>query len=79
MKNDNTKEVKVNLTAGRDDECQPIQCVCGYGKDPWSFNISIYENDPTECPECGRKYFFEGLGVKVFLIVSNNKGEEDGI
>ncbi len=63
-----TKEVKVNFTAGQDDEFQPIECLCGHGKSPWSFYISIYETDPVECPKCGRKYFFKDLGVKVYMI-----------
>ena len=62
------KEVNVNITAGQDDESLPIECVCGYGKSPWTFSISIYDTDLTECPECGRKYFFKDRGVQVYLV-----------
>ncbi len=62
------KEVKVKTTGGCDDEHIPIQCLCGHGESPWTFVISIYDTDPTECPMCERKYFWKCSGVKVFLV-----------
>ena len=51
-----------------DDECLPItQCVCGEKFPAWSFVISIYEDTPKECPNCGAKLFFR-LGIQVFQV-----------
>jgi len=61
-------KVDVNITAGQDDESLPIECLCGHGKNPWTFSVSIYDTDPTECPECGRQYFLRNLGVEVYLV-----------
>ena len=42
-----------------DDECLPItKCVCGAKFDPWAFIIDVYEDDPANCPLCGRLRFF---------------------
>lgn len=49
-----------------DDECLTIQCICGYGKNPWEFVISIYEDFPEKCPECGRKYYFSN-SIRVYV------------
>ena len=49
---------KPRMTDYSDGECLPIECVCGYGKAPWTFLISIYKESPTECPVCGRKYYY---------------------
>ncbi len=64
--NNDFKKTEVTITAGQDDEHLPIQCVCGHGEMAWDFFISIYEDDPTPCPACGREYFFRGRGVDVF-------------
>lgn len=51
-----------------DDECLLItKCVCGVKFDGWEFNISIYQEDPYECPNCKAKLFFSN-GVKVYQI-----------
>ncbi len=65
------KEVKVNLTESSDGDFQPIQCVCGHGERPWDFCIGTNDYD-SQCPECGRKYFWENLGVKVYLNEEEN-------
>ncbi len=56
------EKAEVKITAGQDDEHLPIQCICGHGKKPWDFFISIYEDHPDKCPECGREYYFKGKG-----------------
>jgi DNA-directed RNA polymerase subunit RPC12/RpoP len=49
-----------------DDELLPIiKCVCGQKFEPWTFIISIYKDDPTECQSCGRKLFFRNM-IRVF-------------
>ena len=54
-----------------DDELLPItKCVCGKTFSPWTFNISIYEQDPSTCDGCGRKLFFR-LGIRVFEVEEN--------
>ena len=51
---------------GNDDECLPIiKCVCGQEFKAWTFNISIYRDTPTECPNCKRKLYFK-MGIRVF-------------
>lgn len=65
-------EVDVNQTGGIDEEIMPIQCICGHGEAGWSFVISIYRDDPTECPKCGRKYFFTFM-PRVFLVIEDLK------
>jgi len=73
-------EVKVKLTGGCDDECIPIQCLCGHGEDNWTFVINIEDTNPTECPECGRKYFWKCGGIKIFLVEDKLiEGEGNGI
>jgi len=52
------------------DEVMPIKCICGYGSNPgstWDFIISIDKDDLDECPNCGRKYYFENR-VKVMMM-----------
>ena len=51
-----TKKVEFQ---NNDDECLPItKCVCGAQFIPWEFIISIYSDDASSCPECGRKLYF---------------------
>lgn len=57
---------EIKLTDLPDDECLPIECICGYGKKPWTFIISIYSDNPDECPQCGRKYYFK-QDIQVFV------------
>ena len=54
-----------------DDEFLPLlQCACGREFDPWSFVISIYPDNPTECPECKRKLWFS-IEIKVYGVVGD--------
>lgn len=42
-----------------DDEMLPLtRCVCGAEYKTWEVTISIYPEDPTEMPCCGRKLYF---------------------
>ena len=51
-----------------DDECLPLtKCVCGKTFEPWEHILSIYEDSPKECPNCGRKLFFR-IGIRVFQV-----------
>jgi len=62
---DVTKKVSFQ---NNDDEALPLtKCVCGKEFRPWDFIISIYDEDPAQCPECGAKLFFE-LNVNVYQI-----------
>ena len=65
---DVTSEIKYGMN---DDETMAIVCKCGFGGDnhgmaDWSFSISIYKDDPDECPQCGRKYYWEPT-FKIFM------------
>jgi DNA-directed RNA polymerase subunit RPC12/RpoP len=54
-----------------DGDYLPIEkCVCGAEFDWWEFSISIYENTPTECPKCGRKFFFT-THVSVWEVIDD--------
>lgn len=51
-----------------DDEYLPIhECVCGHKFDYWDLSISVYADDPKECPHCGVRMFFS-VSVKVFRV-----------
>lgn len=52
-----------------DDEHLPIiKCVCGYNFEPWHFIISIYDEFPSECPVCERKFFFRNA-IRIYQVV----------
>lgn len=52
-----------------DDEFLPIhQCVCGTRFNNWEFDISVYDDMPYECPQCGAKLYFKSI-VKVYQII----------
>ena len=49
-----------------DDECLPItKCVCGATFPAWEFFISIYDDEPYKCPECGLGLYFS-LRIRVY-------------
>ena len=54
-----------------DDECLPMKkCGCGATWALWEWDgllLSIYKDDPRECPECGRKFYWESH-IKVFEV-----------
>jgi hypothetical protein len=61
-----TKEVEFE---NNDDECLPItKCACGAKFPAWHFYISIYDDDPTICPVCGRKFYFRNA-IQVYEVV----------
>lgn len=64
------EQAKINITENPDGECLPIQCICGYGKDPWTFIIGIYCDLPKACPRCGREYYFS---QKITVFVKKEK------
>ena len=54
-----------------DEELLPItKCACGHKFEFWKFTISIYEDNPYECPYCKRKMFFR-TNIQVFEIEEN--------
>lgn len=56
MSKDVTSEVQFG---NNDDEHLPLtKCICGETFELWGFMIGVYKDDPDECPECGRKYYF---------------------
>jgi len=62
---DVTDQVEFN---NPDDELLPLtKCVCGKTFESWDFNIGVYDDMPTECSNCGRKFVFEN-NVKVFQV-----------
>lgn len=45
-----------------------LRCICGATWKPWQGPIlSIYEEAPTECLNCGRSFFWK-MRVEVFEI-----------
>jgi DNA-directed RNA polymerase subunit RPC12/RpoP len=58
-----------------DDECLPIvECACGHAFDPWEFVLSVYRDDPRECPNCGRKMFFQNE-ITVYQVIEEGVDE----
>jgi DNA-directed RNA polymerase subunit RPC12/RpoP len=56
-----------------DDESLPLtKCACGVVFTPWDFDISVYEDDLTACPNCGRKMFFES-NIRVFELIEGGE------
>ena len=56
-----------------DDEHLPItKCVCGKQFEPWSFIISIYEEDARKhhCENCGRAYFFRNE-IRIYCVTEH--------
>ena len=64
------KDVTAQVDFGNpDDECLPItSCVCGAKFPVWSEILSIYKDDPWECPKCGAGLYF-GNRVRVYQVV----------
>ncbi len=58
-----------------DDEYLPIRrCACGALFDSWSMFISVYKDDPTEMPCCGRRvYFRQTIDVREVLPQDEGK------
>lgn len=53
-----------------DDEFLPLEkCVCGQVFGFWDHSLSIYRDNPTECPKCGRKLYFKN---KITVFEVNN-------
>ena len=54
-----TDVTKMFTVDNPDDEFLPItQCFCGATFSSWDWIIGIYSDDPSECPDCGRKFYF---------------------
>jgi NAD-dependent protein deacetylases, SIR2 family len=65
MKTDITDKV---YTGSPDGELVPLnKCACGKEFEYWDFILSIYDDNPKECPNCGRK-LFASIQVRVFEI-----------
>ena len=65
METDVTDKVE---TGEVDDECMPVKkCVCGATFPNWNQLLSIYPDDPWECPHCHAKLYFR-CRVIVFKI-----------
>jgi hypothetical protein len=53
---DVTKQVEVGLPDG---ELLPLtKCVCGAEFGLWEFTINAYQDNPNQCPKCGRLMYF---------------------
>lgn len=56
------KDVTAEVEFGDvDGEVMPLtKCVCGATWDGWAGPaLSIYEDDPQECPACHRRFYFQ--------------------
>jgi DNA-directed RNA polymerase subunit RPC12/RpoP len=54
-----------------DDESLPItKCICGHEFEMWcgDLTISIYKDDPTECPNCGAKLYFSNE-IRIYQVI----------
>jgi hypothetical protein len=63
------QEVTKQVSFGNpDDELLPItKCACGQEWESWDFSIGIYEDEPKQCPACGRSFYFRN-NIKVFEV-----------
>jgi len=53
---------------GYDEEIATLtKCACEQSFEPWEFNLSIYRDDPKECPSCHRKLYCS-ICVKVHEV-----------
>lgn len=69
MKMDVTDQVDFGNS---DDESLPLtKCVCGKKFEYWEFVLSIYEDSPNKCPNCGRKLFFRN-SIRVYEVKDEN-------
>lgn len=67
MEIDATKDMSFGNS---DDEFLPItKCKCGKTFNYWEFSISIYKENPTECPNCKRKFYFKS-SVTILEVVT---------
>lgn len=52
-----------------DDESLPIlKCACGMHYSMWDFQLSIYKDDPSECPFCHRKFYFR-QSIRIIEVI----------
>jgi len=68
-------DVTNNVEFGEgDDECLSMtKCICGEKFPDWKGPvISIYEEDPAECPRCHRKFVFSNK-IIVYEIINSEK------
>jgi len=70
MDKDVTKEVKF----GNIDEefLELCQCVCGHEEGDWDDVLSIYRDSAYQCPQCGRKLYFQNK-ITVYEVVEKEK------
>ena len=67
-----TEDVTTEVRFGaNDDEYLPLtRCRCGASWEAWGGpTLCIYPDDPTPCPECGRRYYFAN-GIRVYEVLS---------
>jgi DNA-directed RNA polymerase subunit RPC12/RpoP len=71
------KDVTDDVSFGSaDDESLPItKCICGQKFEHWTHIISIYADDPIECPNCGAKLYFRSQ-VRVFMVVDSESKDD---
>jgi hypothetical protein len=50
-----------------DEDLSITRCMCGATFPGWEFIIGVYQNRPTECPECNRKLFFS-FQIQVYEV-----------
>jgi len=51
-----------------DDESLPLtKCVCGEKFRLWDFILSVYRDDPHECPRCRRRMYFRP-SIRVYVV-----------
>ncbi len=71
MATDVTNQMKYEPVS--DEELLSItQCVCGKEFKPWEFTVSVYRDNPSTCPHCGRTFTFS---VKVTIYQENDDGD----
>ena len=58
---------KVRFDNNDDESLQVTKCICGAQFGSWNFVVHVYEDEPDECPMCGRKFYFKN-DIRVFLV-----------
>jgi len=53
------------------DVAAVTRCLCGQTYPAWQETLSIYEDNPWECPKCGVKLVF-GYVVTVYQVVDGS-------
>ncbi len=64
--------------ANPDDEMLPItKCLCGATFKAWEMNVSVYRDDPTTMPCCGRRVYWSQQ-ITLHVLDANSAAASSG-